>query len=102
MKLTDYAGLPGKWPPPGRSLEVPLRSAPLGCIDVLLVANRFRAPLSKGWNISILTILGGERYVRRITLDADVIFATVFAEFLCRQRGKTIQQIGQMDVTFLG
>ncbi len=32
----------------------------------------------------------------------EEIFNTVFCEFLNKQRGKTILEIGNMDATFLG
>ena len=51
--------------------------------------------------IRMVTDHQGFFFVREIT-DAEEIFARVFCEFLNRQRGKTIREIGEMDVTFLG
>jgi hypothetical protein len=102
MKLLDYAGLPGKWPPPGHSLRVPARPAPEGCFDTLLVALHFRGVASPEWDVIILTELYEELFTRRISVGNNIFLARVFAEFLGKQRGKTIQEIGNMDVTFLG
>ena len=43
----------------------------------------------------------GEKFVRRLA-GKDEIFNSVCYEFLNKQRGKTIFEIGEMDATFLG
>jgi hypothetical protein len=102
MKLIDYAGLYRKWPPPGRSLHGPQRPAPADCSDSLMIALHFSGIDSPEWDVVIVTELESERFARRISVGEDIIFAQVFAEFLRKQMGKTILEIGHMDVSFLG
>ena len=101
MKLIDYPGLRGEWPPPGHSVLSPIRLAPTPCQDVLLQAIRFWRIETKNWGLTILTELKGERFIRRLP-GKNRIFNRVFYEFLNKQRGKTILEIGEMDATFLG
>jgi hypothetical protein len=90
-----------EWPPPGHSLSGPFRPAPTHCLDSFLLALQFPRIDSKQWGISILTVFKNERYVRRLSAKEE-IFNKVFCEFLNKQRGKTILEIGNMDATFLG
>jgi hypothetical protein len=101
MRLAEYPGLLHEWPPPGHSLASPLRVAPAHCLDSLLLALQFPRIDSRQWGISILTVFRHERYIRRLP-PREEIFNTVFCEFLNKQRGKTILEIGDMDATFLG
>jgi hypothetical protein len=101
MRLAEYPGLLHEWPPPGHSLASPLRVAPAHCLDSLLLALQFPRIDSKQWGISILTVFKHERYIRRLPAREE-IFNIVFCEFLNKQRGKTILEIGDMDATFLG
>jgi hypothetical protein len=101
MKLVDYPGLRGEWPPPGHSVSSPLRPAPAHCQDILLQAIRFWRIESGNWGLTILTEFKGEKFVRRLP-GKDEIFNSVCYAFLNKQRGKTILEIGEMDATFLG
>ena len=51
--------------------------------------------------IRMVTDHRGFFFVREI-IDAEEAFAKVFREFLNQRRGKTIREIGEMEVTFLG
>lgn len=101
MKLTEYPGLLGQWPPHGCSVSNPLLVSPIHCLDTLIQAIRFWRVETSNWGITILTVFKAEKYVRRLP-GRDEIFATVFCEFLNKQRGKTILDIGELDATFLG
>jgi len=101
MRLAEYPGLLHEWPPSGHCLSSPLRPVPTHCLDSLLLALQFPRINSKQWGISILTVFKHERYIRRMAAREE-IFNTVFCEFLNKQRGKTILEIGNMDATFLG
>jgi hypothetical protein len=101
MKLKDYHGLLGEWPPPGHSLSDPSRLAPTHCLDILLQAARFWRPESNNFGINILTVYEDEKYTRRLP-GKEAIFNSVFCEFLNKQRGKTILEISEIDATFLG
>jgi hypothetical protein len=101
MKLIDYPGLRGEWPPPGHSVSSPLRLAPAHCQDVLLQAIRSGESSPATGGLTILTVFNDEQFVRRLP-SKDEIFNSVFYEFLNKQRGKTILEIGEMDATFLG
>jgi hypothetical protein len=101
MKLIDYPGLRGEWPPPGHSISSPLRVAPTNCHDVLLQAVRVWRIESNNWGLTILTEFKGDKFVRRLPGN-DEIFNSVCYEFLNKQRGKSILEIGEMDATFLG
>ena len=100
MRLLDYPGLLGKWPAPARS---PADAAPTldHCEDSIAWAF-FEPPKQPGFTrVCILTFFKGTLYVRELIVSDD-IFARVFCEFLNRQKGKTIRDIGEMDVTFFG
>ena len=51
--------------------------------------------------IRMVTHHRGFFFLREI-IDAEEAFAKVFCEFLNQRRGKTIREIGEMEVTFLG
>jgi hypothetical protein len=98
MKLIDYPGLFGKWPPPAHD--------PAGnpvqldhCHDALILAFHSQSPAPKP--VQILTSYQGVLAMREITVD-DEIFARVLCEFLNKQRKKSIGEIGELDVTFFG
>jgi hypothetical protein len=98
MKLLDHPGLFGLWPPPahddaGKTVQLE------HCLDVLVFAT---CPPIKGANpIRILTAFERLVYIRQI-VGKEEIFARVFCEFLNEQQGKTIREIGEIDVTLLG
>ena len=100
MKLIDYPGLFGQWPPPAHnaaSETVPLEN----CLDTVIAAFRI-INRQEAWlfHIDILTTFQGVRYIRRIQ-NVEQIFARILCDFLTEQRGKTIREIGEMDVRFL-
>jgi len=69
------------------------------CLDVSVFAT---CPPIKGTNpIRILTAFERLVYIREI-VGKEETFARVFCEFLNKQQGKTICEIGEIDVTFLG
>lgn len=72
-----------------------------GCEDTLAWAC-FEVPKEPGFTrVRIYTWLQSSLFMRELTVGDD-IFARVFCEFLNRQTGKTIREIGEMDVTFFG
>jgi hypothetical protein len=100
MKLIDYPGLFGQWPPPAHNAasETVLLEH---CLDTVIVA--FRIINRQGpwlFHIDILTTFQGVRYIRRLQ-DVELIFARILCDFLTEQGGKTIHEIGEMDVSFL-
>lgn len=100
MRLLDYPGLLGKWPPPAQTAA----GAPASldhCQDSLAWAF-YEVPEHPGFTrVRILTFFQGSLFVRELFVSDD-IFARVFCEFLNRQKGRTIREIGEMDVTFFG
>jgi hypothetical protein len=50
--------------------------------------------------IRVLTEFQGILSMREI-VDSEEIFARVFCSFLNKHRGKTIREIGELDVAFL-
>ena len=100
MRLLDYPGLFGKWPPPAQTPAG--ASASLDhCQDTLAWAFH-EVPNQPGFTrVRILTFFQGTLYMRELFVG-DEIFARVFCEFLNRQKGKTLRDIGEMDVTFFG
>ena len=100
MRLLDYLGLFGKWPPAAHGPageSVPLEH----CLDTLVLAFTQPAVEPRRFRIRILTEFVGILSMREI-VDAEEIFALVFCGFMNKHRGKTIAEIGEMDVTFLG
>jgi hypothetical protein len=98
MKLLDYAGLFGMWPPTAHDGD----GKPTNlehCLDTLLGAS-YR-PVSGTNPIRIFTAFGGVLYIREI-VGKEELFARVFCEFLNKHQDKAIREIGEIDVTFLG
>jgi hypothetical protein len=98
MRLLDYPGLFGKWPPPAHH-EAGKPAQLDHCIDVVVFAAC--PPIGRTNPIRILTVFKGVTYIREI-VGKDEEFAQLFCEFLNKQQGKTIREIGEMDVSFLG
>jgi hypothetical protein len=99
MRLLDYLGLFGQWPPQAHdSAGRPVHLE--HCLDTLVLAftQPAREPCRVG--IRILTTFRGDLCMREIA-DRDEVFAGLFCRFLNKQRGKTIREIGEMDVGFL-
>jgi hypothetical protein len=100
MKLHEYPGLLGKWPPPAQTaggLPVVLDH----CLDVLLRAFCRSSSDSGHVRVDISTLFEKKYYVRQL-LWGDEISARVFCDFLNKHQGKTIKNIGEIDATFLG
>jgi hypothetical protein len=100
MRILDYPGLYRMWPPAAHDPageSVPLEH----CLDTLVLAFAQSAAEPRRFRIRILTEFRGILSMREI-LDAEEFFALVFCGFLNKHRGKTIAEIGEMDVTFLG
>ena len=99
-RLLNYPGLSHKWPPPacnpaGEPVDLE------HCSDRL--ASAFYEPSAGAgpMRIRMVTHHRGFFFLREI-IDAEEAFAKVFCEFLNQRRGKTIREIGEMEVTFLG
>jgi len=96
----DYPGLFGQWPPPAHNAAgetIPLDH----CLDTVIAA--FRIVNRQGawlFHVDILTTFQGVLYMRRIR-DVEQIFARMLCDFLSKQRGRKIREIGEMDVSFL-
>jgi len=100
MKLINYPGFIGRWPPPARNAAgevVPLKHDPDLLISAFRILTRQR---DRRFRIDILTTSRGALYMRQIS-DVEEIFAGVFIGFLNNHRGETIRGIGEIDVTFL-
>jgi hypothetical protein len=99
MRLLDYPGLFHLWPPMAHDPA----GAPVlleHCLDTLVVAITQTALDSRLVRIRILTEFHHVLSMREI-VDSEEIFAMVFCGFLNKQRGKTIREIGEMDLAFL-
>ncbi len=101
MKLINYPGFFGMWPPPAHDLAgEPVQME--HCLDILVSASRISVPQhDKHFHIGILTEFKGVLQMREIIVDVEDIFARILCGFLGKQRGKTIRDIGEMDVSFL-
>jgi hypothetical protein len=100
MRLLDYPGLFRQWPPPAHDpagVTVDLEH----CLDTLVLAFTKTAVGHRNVRIRILTKFQEVLSMREI-LDAEEIFAKVFCDFLNKHWDKTIREIGEMDVSFLG
>lgn len=100
MKLIDYPGFIGRWPPPARNAAgevIPLEHDTDLLISAFRILTRQR---DRRFRIDILTTSQGVLYMREIS-DVEEIFAGVFIGFLNKHWGETIREIGEMDVTFL-
>jgi hypothetical protein len=99
MRLLDYLGLFRKWPPAAHDpagMPVDLEH----CLDTLVLAFTQPALKPRLIRIRILTEYQSVLSMREIA-DAEEVFALVFCGFLNKHRGKTIGEIGEMDVAFL-
>jgi hypothetical protein len=99
MRLLDYLGLFRKWPPAAydpAGMTVHLEH----CLDTLVIAFTQPALEPRLVRIRILTEYQSVLSIREIA-DAEEVFAFVFCGFLNKHRGKTISEIGEMDVAFL-
>jgi hypothetical protein len=100
MRLLDYLGLFRKWPPTAHDpADVPVDLE--HCLDSLVFATTQPTGELMRVRICILTEFQHVLSMREI-VDAEEFFARSFCEFLNKQRGKTIREIGEMDVAFLG
>ena len=100
MKLLNYLGLFGKWPPPA---TIGARSpAALGDgRDVVIGASFLRSPGPKPSRINVATVFENHHFTRQIPWDDD-ISGRVLCDFLNRHRGRSIHDIGHMEFTWLG
>jgi len=100
VRLLDYPGLSGQWPPPPQAASG--EGAQLDhCLDVLIQASwRRRSIVPEQTHVRIATKFEGLYYVRDLTLT-DEVTTIAFCEFLNRHAGETIQEIGELDVKFL-
>jgi hypothetical protein len=100
MRLLDYLGLYRKWPPAAHDpADRPVHLE--HCLDTLVLAHIHPAAERGRVRIRILTEFQGVLSMREI-VDAEEVFARVFCGFLNKHRRKTIREIGEMDVGFLG
>jgi hypothetical protein len=100
MKLAAYPGFLGQWPPPARNAAAEPVALDHG-LDTLISAFRIvTRPRERIFRIDILTTFQGVLYMRAI-VDVEDIFSGILCTFLNKQRGKTIRDIGEMDVSFL-
>lgn len=100
MRLLDYPGLFRQWPPEAHDpAEVPVHLE--HCLDTLVLALAKISVEPRTVRIRILTEFHGILSMREI-FNVEETFARVFCDFLNRHRGKTIREIGEMDVRFLG
>ena len=100
MRLLSYLGFLGQWPPPSRTATgQPARLD--HCLDTLVQATWYRSDLPERTRLSISTIFQKRRYVREMIIP-DEITTKLFCEFLNKHSGKTIKEIGELDVEFLG
>jgi len=99
MRLVDYLGLFRNWPPTAHDAAgVPVHSE--HCLDTLVLAFTQLKAQPRHIRIRILTEFQGVLSMREI-VDSEEIFAQVFCNFLNKHRGKTIGEIGELDVAFL-
>jgi hypothetical protein len=100
MRLLNYPGFLGQWPPPPRTaMGQPARLD--HCLDVLIRASWHRSNAPPRTRARISTVFEKRYYVREMILP-DEITTQVFCEFLNGHAGKTIKEIGELDVEFLG
>jgi hypothetical protein len=99
MRLLDYPGLRGKWPPTAFDAEGAVGCH--HCLDTSIEVVVVPAPAESGFRVRISTSCEGKCYLRSLLLD-DPIFANVFREFIAKHQGKTIAEIGEVDVTHFG
>lgn len=99
MRLLTYPGFLGQWPPPSRT-AVGDPAHLDHCLDVLIRAMCHRLNVPERTCLSISTVFEKHSHVREMILW-DEITAKLFCEFLNRHSGKTIKEIGELDVTFL-
>jgi len=100
MRLLSYLGFLGQWPPPSRTATGQLARLD-HCLDTLTRAAWHRSNAPERTRLSISTIYGKRHYLREMTLP-DEITTKLFCEFLNKHSGKTIKEIGELDVEFLG
>ena len=99
MRLLSYLGFFGQWPPPSRTATG--QPALDRCLDTLVQATWHRSDVPDRTRLTISTTFETRQYVREMILT-DEIVTKLFCEFLNKHSGKTIKEIGELDVEFLG
>lgn len=99
MKLREYVGLYGQWPPP--ACDRAGNPAQLDhCLDTLVLASHGSSNKPKSERIRILTAHENVLYVREI-FNLEEIFARILCDFLNEHCDETIRCIGEIDIIFL-
>ena len=101
MRLIDYPRFRVVWPPSGQSLHGPFHTAPADLSDLLVTAMHYKLPRVREWEVAMITAADERRYLRILNVGDDEAFAIVFREFLLRHVGKSLHDIGELDVTFV-
>ena len=99
MQLREHPSLMGRWPPRSGGLAPTPRAGPADCLDILVEANVLEKPQLGISGIILATTVKDEHFVREIVLF-DRLFARALCKYLNHHAGKTIQDIGRLDVTF--
>ena len=100
MQLLSYLGFLGQWPPPSRTPTGQLARLD-HCLDTLTRAAWHHSDAPARTRLSISTTFEKRCYMREMILT-DEIVTKLFCEFLNKHSGKTIKEIGELDVEFLG
>lgn len=88
-----------QWPPdPGGAFNKSY-VAPLDGLDVLEQVYYYAPVGDEKANVALLTRYGGHQHTRDILLS-DPAFASKLASWLRQHIGKTIQQIGNLEINF--
>lgn len=88
----------GRWPPSPGGISAISHFAPANCLDTLVHAEYLDGDRSGFPGIALKTVLNNQEYVREIFVF-DKEFARALCKFLRGYKGKTIQAIGELDVT---
>ena len=89
----------GRWPPNYGGLPSSSHSGPSDSLDALVSAHFLDRPELGISGIALDTTIQDEHFVREIVLF-DKQFARALCKFLNGHAGKTIYEIGRLDVTF--
>lgn len=99
MKLRDHPGLLDGWPPQPGGTHAKSYTSPIECLDTLQDVFIQRAVGADDLDLAILTVYHGEQRTRDVRIR-DNDFAQRLCDFLRKQSGKTIDEIGDLEIDF--
>ena len=96
MRLISHLGISGEWPPQIQETDG-ARALLAHCRDVVVeaaVTSSLDTPPRH--RIVISTVFEGKNYTRSLFVQ-DKVFASSFCALLNKQKGKTIEEIGNIE-----